>query len=363
MGAAEKLEIIQLGDTESPFSDKKYRTEYTYDGDGVLTQIARPNGTNVTYSYLPGSVILSSISNGTGTYSFTGYDSNGKANTITSPYDLKNEFTRLGPYLKTDKLTNLSIPRVYGTVEISYKSNRWLPDVIKIKDTTGATFGSVTYNYDKDGLVTQVGDLSFTRSSSSGQITAATLGGISESYTYDSYGAIATYTVSYGGSPLYSYSITRDLLGRIDEWTETVQGVATTEDYIYDSRGRLSEIKIGGVTQSSYNYSFNSNRTSGNVRGTNFSATFDAQDRIKTWKTLTYSYNANGELTSKVNSSPVETTSYSWDFMGQLKQIDKPNGDVVKYRYDGKQRKAQVQVNGTAVANYLYQDDLRAAAR
>lgn len=338
-------------------------TNYTYDLDGLLTQIDKPNGISVQYSYYLGGTKLASIGIGTtSNYSFSTYDSNGLPATVISPYDLKSEWTRKGPYITTDKLTNTAIPRHYGTVDVRYFSDRFLPDRIRIQENGGTYVGSADYVYDKDDLLTQVGQLTFVRDASTGQVTSANIGSLTESYTYDSYGAIATYSISYGGGTIYGYSITRDDLGRIADWTEAVVGVSKTEYYTYDSRGRLTDIYIGGVQQSHYNYSFNSNRTSGKVRGTPFSATFDAQDRIKTWNTLSFTYNANGDTLSLSDSSTSQTTNFQWDFMGQLREIQKPSGDVIRYKYDGKQRKAQILVNGSSAAIYLYQDELRAAA-
>jgi len=56
-------------------------------------------------------------------------------------------------------------------------------------------------------------------------VTRTTLGAISESRTYDAFGAEQTYTVTANGTTLYAVDYgTRDGLGRIVNKTETVQG-------------------------------------------------------------------------------------------------------------------------------------------
>ena len=50
---------------------------------------------------------------------------------------------------------------------------------------------------------------------------------------------------------------------------------------------------------------------------------------------FTYSYDANGNLTRKVERATAALTTYTYDGENQLTRIDLPDGRVATYRYDG----------------------------
>ena len=67
-------------------------------------------------------------------------------------------------------------------------------------------------------------------------------------------------TYNIGGTSKYSYTLTRDLAGRITQKVETVDGVTDTYYYGYDSNGRLTEVKKNGMVVETYTYDANGNR-------------------------------------------------------------------------------------------------------
>ena len=50
----------------------------------------------------------------------------------------------------------------------------------------------IAFSYDQDGLFTQVGDLTLTRNAQNGLVTATALGSVTDTTTYDTFGALAT---------------------------------------------------------------------------------------------------------------------------------------------------------------------------
>jgi YD repeat-containing protein len=162
---------------------------------------------------------------------------------------------------------------VTGTVSrTAYDTNFWL----KTETYGGQT---VNYSYDNDGLLTAAGGLVIARDSASGFVTGTTLGSVTDTHAYNSYGEEQTYTASYGGTQLYSADYgTRDGLGRIATKTETVQGVTHVYGYTYDGQGRLTDVTTDGSATSHYGYDANGNRlVAPNTAGT---PTYDAQDRV-----------------------------------------------------------------------------------
>ena len=149
------------------------------------------------------------------------------------------------------------------------------------------------------------------------------------------------------GGDLYAVNYTRDALGRITEKVETIEGATTTYDYVYDTAGRLSEVKTNGAATASYSYDTNGNRSGG---------TYDAQDRLLSDGSTTYTYTANGELLTKTDASG--TTTYSYDIFGNLIQVILPDGTQIDYLIDGRDRRIGKKSNGTLVQGFLYQDQL-----
>ena len=115
-----------------------------------------------------------------------------------------------------------------------------------------------------------------------------------------------TVTATANTTTLYSVSYTRDNLGRITSKTEAVNGTTSTWGYGYDQDGRLDAVTENGEPVASYDYDQNGNRVSVNAV---MIATYDSQDRMLTYGSNSYTYNANGELLTKTSSSG--TTSYA----------------------------------------------------
>jgi RHS repeat-associated protein len=229
---------------------------------------------------------------------------------------------------------------------------------------TSQTVGSaaVSFGYDNDNLMTSAGAETITRDAQNGRVTGTTLGGVSDSYTYDPNGQLASYVAQYNGSTLYSETInTRDGDGRITQRTESVTGTTHVWAYGYDAAGRLTAVTEDGTEVSQYGYDVDDNRTTYmNGSGTT-SATYDAQDRMLTYGNATYSYGANGELQSKTVGGG--TTGYTYDVFGNLLGATLPSGEALAYVVDGQNRRVGKSVNGTLDAGFLYQDQLNVIAQ
>ena len=153
---------------------------------------------------------------------------------------------------------------------------------------------------------------------------------------------------------------TRDALGRIMTKLETIAGVTTTYDYAYDIAGRLTEVKENGAVVSSYTYDTNGNRLSHATPLDTFTGAYDAQDRLISYGANSYAYTANGELTTKVENGQV--TWYNYDVLGNLLDATLPNGDLVEYVIDAKNRRVGKKVNGVMTQGFLYKDALNPIA-
>ena len=127
--------------------------------------------------------------------------------------------------------------------------------------------------------------------------------------------------------------------------------------------GRLWQVERGS-TSVSYSYDDNGNRlskTTVNDAGTTtVSASYDAQDRLLTAGTCSYSYSANGELQQKTCGTA--TTRYDYDLLGNLRQVRLPGDVTIDYLTDGQDRRIGKRVNGVLVQGLRYGDQLNPVA-
>ena len=228
--------------------------------------------------------------------------------------------------------------------------------------TSRTVHGTMTdaYAYDNDGLLTGTGAMTLSRNAQNGILTGTALGNVTDAYAYNQFGEMTGYTAKYAGVAIFNVQYQRDKLGRITEKTETVNGTTHTYGYSYNAAGYLTEVRTDGAVTGSYSYDANGNRTSYSGILGNAAGAFDAQDRMLAYGGATYAYSANGELSSKTDASG--TTHYTYDVLGNLRQVVLPDGKNIEYVIDGQNRRIGKKVNGVLVRTYIWEDQLRIAA-
>jgi RHS repeat-associated protein len=219
----------------------------------------------------------------------------------------------------------------------------------------------ITFQYDPDSLLTGACALDLTRHPQHGLLTGTTLGNVTDSLTYSTFGELSTYQASSSGSPIFNTQYTRDSLGRITQKVETISGVTETYGYSYDSAGRLTDVTRSGTNVAHYEYDDNGNRLAVTRPGTGtVSGTYNAQDRLTAYGAVTYSYTANGDL--QTANSGGQITNYTYDVFGNLTAVALPNGTNIEYVVDGQNRRIGKKVNGVLVQGFLYGSQLRVVA-
>ncbi len=343
-GRAAYTFLNNLVDLVSSFMEPKLgttqtATQYSYNLDQQLTAITRPDGSQLTFNYDVLTPKLLSTNTPTGNFTYT-YNSLEQVSSITSP-DSQTALTYMG-----NKLASIGDSATGATTVLTYNTNLQ-PASIAI--TGGSAF---SLSYDADQLLIGVGPMIITRDPS-GLMTSALLGGLQDSYTYNSFGELTSYTA---GS-LYSLSLVRDNLGRITQKTETLMGTTVTYSYQYDASGRLISVTKNGGSTNTYAYDSNSNRTSAQVNGQSFSATYDAQDRIQSYGNNTYTENALGQITSETASTGA--TNYSYTGTGKLQLASFSNGSTEGYLYNGFDRLVAIRESGAVSRAFTYDDQGR----
>jgi RHS repeat-associated protein len=153
-------------------------------------------------------------------------------------------------------------------------------------------------------------------------------------YDYDRTERLQAIAHSRGdGSSIADYTYAYDAADRISRMT-TPDGVS---NYQYDLRNQLIAADSNYQADEAYSYDANGNRT-----GDEYLT--EANNRLSSDGFYTYSYDDEGNLTSKVNLSDNSSTVYGWDNRNRLVAMTQKdgNGDVTQtilYRYDAFNRR------------------------
>jgi RHS repeat-associated protein len=332
-------------------------TSYTYDRDKLLKELVSPVGSlkrTVSRDAAGRIVAESETTSGanrtrTFTYGTTGQLMKQVATEVAGgTTSATQEFDYLGSRHTSDKQTVAG-----GTARFLTRDHDAFLRLSSMSLTGVGT--SVTYAYDNDGLVTNIGGLVATRGTTVGLVKQLERAGKEkEDFTYDEYGAPLTMLASYNGVSKGGLTLTFDpasgrIVTKAEAWT--FAGLPSkTWTYTYDAAGRLFEA-YDGVTTKSYTYDDNGNRTG---------ATVDAQDRVTSQTdggvTTTYAYDAHGNVTTRTRGALNQ--SLSWDSQGSLLAVTQ-GATTVKYVVDAQGRRVGRRVGPTLDREWFYDGQLR----
>jgi len=218
-------------------------------------------------------------------------------------YAVSQSFTYDGPLLTSEQT---AWSNVNASVSVGFGVNAKLqPQTEGVSVTTsGATNTSTaTYDYDPDGLLTcaslstcspgAASKLELTRDPTTGALLGTTFGAVSDTYTWNAYGELASHSAQIGTNPPF-YKVTydpsgfgRDGFGRV---MREIDQSGNIRDYWYDEQGRLSLVGNGSFVVRWYTYDLNGNRLSTSASSQTPIATYDDQDRLTSYEGTTYQY-------------------------------------------------------------------------
>lgn len=328
------------------------QTDYGYNIDRQLKHIIRPDGTALGISYETNTGRLSELTLVGGPYDFMYHTTTGNLTSISILGGINLSFTYDGALPTQTSWAGA----VAGSVSHTYDNNFRMTS----QSVNGAN--TINFSYDNDDLLTGAGAVTLTRNAQNGLVSGTTLGSVTDSFTYNGFAEVTACSAAFNATGLYSAQYTYDKLGRITQKIETVQGVANTFDYTYDTEGRLMGVTLNSAPTpaNTYGYDQNGNRTSGNIGGVVSNGTYDNQDRLTQYGNTAYAYTASGDLQSKTISG--QTTTYSYDVLGNLKSVTLPSSTQIQYLIDGRNRRVGKKVGGTLVQGFLYEGQLSPVA-
>ncbi len=320
-------------------------TSYTYNLDRQLTRVVHPDGQAVDIGYDPAGR-PSSLTLARGSINYA-YDAvTGNLSSISAPDGAHLAYAYDGQLLMGETWSGPLI----GSVKRTYDND------FRITSIRTNRSNAINLKYDQDGLLRRAGDLVLSRHNQNGLLLGSHLGQLEDTYAYNRFAEPIDYQATFRGSPLYAIHYTRDRLGRIKKKTEKIGGETAIFTYRYDIAGRLDKVKKEGVVLSRYTYDSNGNRLSVKRGTKTLTGSYDEQDRLIQYGNKTYVYTANGDLVV------AGKTNYQYDALGNLLSVRLPNGTVITYLVDGRNRRIGKKVNGTLVQGFLYQDSLKPIA-
>ncbi|MFQ5964050.1 MAG: MopE-related protein [Candidatus Scalinduaceae bacterium] len=363
LGGELLLDYDTQGNTVS-FSDASGQTTtFAYDLLNRQVQRTDPLGMAITFTYDSRNNLITTT--------------DPKAQVITSTYDDLSRFIQLttsdntisltydavgNPLTVQDNDSSLSftydgLNRVLTaqTVDVGVQPSVTLTntyDAVGNRSRFDDTLGGITQlSHDAADrltqLITPAGDTIGLSSDTVGRLTQILFpNSVASDYQYDVKGRLSDLTHTAGGSTvLASFGYNHNDVGNILSIVEQTQ----TRQFVYDA---LRRVTGGGTVAAPETYTYDAvgNRVTSHLSATHVT---DAANRLLEDDDFTYTYDNNGNLSTKTAKSGGGVTTYTWDAHNLLVRIDLPDATNVTYLYDGIDRRIEKNVNGT-ITRYVY---------
>jgi RHS repeat-associated protein len=305
-------------------TDRKSQTiSYTYDRFDQVT--SKYIGRSLNYTYDTAGH-LTKVTDGSDTYQFA-YDRMGRLIQTQTTYSFVGgrTFTVSYAYDAAGNRTTLTDP-ANGVTNYSYDSLNRLTGL--------ADFNSNSFGFIYDALSRRT------------QLTRPN--GISSNYAYDNLSRLLSVLHQVGGTTVDGATYTYDNAGNRTSKLNYLNAV--TENYTYDQIYQLTQVVDGlNNTTEAYTYDSVGNRLS-SLGASPY--TYNSSNQLLSTPTTTYTYDKNGNTSTKVDSSG--TTTYAWDYENRLTSLTLPgSGGTVTYKYDPFGRRTQ-KVGPSGTTNYIY---------
>jgi RHS repeat-associated protein len=362
--------------------------------DGTIEYVQDTNGNRITAGYTNG--LLTSLTHSSGQSFQIIYNSAGRIETITDPasgrsttytYDASDEHlmtvTTFGQRTTTytyDLGANpatanalLSVTGPAGTHDFfAYDTRGGLSDTHRdggAEDVTysyspagavaatAANGATTTYSFDDEGLLARSEDplhqvTHYSHFSDRNLTQVMDPAGRSYSYLYDARGNLIRVTDPLGHAVSFAYS------GPFSRVTSSTDENGNTTLYGYDPSGNETSTTYadGSAERMAYD-ALGDLKTLTNRRGNPITFQYDTSGRLTTetladGTQMTYHHDARGNLTS--TTDPSGTTTFIYDDIDQLKEIDYPGGLFLKYSYDAASRRSRMVDQTGFTVNYTY---------
>ena len=236
-----------LGNISAKLQNGTHYMAYTYSTIGNITQSTMPSERSESYTYSANGNLDTIASDGK-TFDYDYYDT-GYMKSITYPGGLKTVYE----YDNINRITKVTTSK------------------------NGVVINTFEYEYDGNGNATK-----------------EIRNGVQTLYSYDSLDRLISVTYGDGSGVSYEYDA-------LNNRTKEIYSNGDVQDYVYDTKYQLKEIKLNGQVTDTFTY----NPAGAVLTHNNKTFTYDEWDRMSGYSdgtnSYTYKYDANGIRTQKNN--------------------------------------------------------------
>ena len=297
-----------------------------YNGGGLLTSKTDRNGKATTYDYDNRNRLAGIHFPDGNTVTYT-YTQTGKRDTVTDSRGV-TDFD----YDAMDHVSGVRYPD--GTL-ISYAY-----DLAGNRTSITTPDGATVYTYDARNQLTKVTDprglITSYEYDTRGNVTKVIHpNGLTTAKTYDDMNKLLSVkTTKANGDVVFQETYLRDANGRR---TKVTQLDGSSVEYGYDSQSRLTtetyKDSSGAVSrQLTYTFDAVGNRLTLNDNGATVTYTYNANDQLTSDGLSTYAYDSNGNTLSR--STGGASVRYDYDPRNRLTQVTQPDSSTLTYVYD-----------------------------
>lgn len=238
----------QVTATRKTLNSVTKQANFTYNPDGTLNTLQDFGGTTFTYSYT-GAGLPNGITDQTG----FNWASNGTYNAAGQLTGMQNQLSTSSPLVRTIAYNNRLQPASIIASYMSYPKQV----LYYTYGTVGQNNGNISYIENDNPCCGR--NQTFTYDNLNRVITAGDASNWGESYTYDAWGNMTAKTITRGTG--YSFSVTANANNQLSNLTYDAAGEVTTDQlgntYTYNAEGRI--VTAGSGT---YTYDGDGNRVS-----------------------------------------------------------------------------------------------------
>jgi len=378
VGGVQTFAYDQAGQLTSTTDQMGHTTTLSYNQRGWQTAVQDPLGNRVTTTYDTEGNVLSV--------------EDARGNFVTMSYDLLNRRVQT-----QDALGDLSTVvfdaagNVIAQIDARGNATSMIYDALnRVVAVTDSLNHTVTTVFDAAGNVIRTVDalgnaLTATYDNLNRRVTVQDPGGGIATTVYDADSNVVNTIDQLGHKVTYSY----DALNRQIAVTDARGGVTTTAfdgannvvsvtdsvnnttTFLFDAANRMTQQTDPLNHSSTYAYDLANRLTSTTDRdGRRFDNTYDADNRLtqenwvvsgSTVNTLTFSYDANGNLLAAINNAGAYTMAY--DALNRVTQTQEPFGLTLTATYDGVGNRTQLQDSFGGVLTSVYDSANRLTSR
>ena len=209
-------------------------TRYTFDLDGLLTSVIRPDGLSITFAYNQGGK-LTQMTLPKGVYSYQ-YGNDYKLKTVQTFDGNTLDYEYDGSLLRNMRWSG----NITGDVGYQY-----LNETLDISRICVNTTSCISYAYDQDGLLMQSGDMVLRRNDQNGQILGVALGGVETTYLYNTFAEQTEQITDHGvGSSSLSVNatsvVTTDTVNVSGQVTNASRVTINDQEMNVDATGKVT---------------------------------------------------------------------------------------------------------------------------